>query len=105
MKKSILLFFIPFFIWIMPIQALQKRPEPMHMKTSIIVPCHFKHFILVPGLLENLKNQTVMPDEVIISITEQHFQMVEKDDLSKVKEINWPFDVKIVIDPSLISSP
>jgi hypothetical protein len=106
MKKKIAsLFFLLFFIAAIPVQALQKRAEPICMKTSIILPCHFKHFHLVPQLLENYKMQTVLPDEIVISLTEHHFQMIDKNDLSRVTDVNWPFLVTIVIDPSPVSSP
>lgn len=106
MKKQIpSIFLLLLLIASLPLQALQKRDEPIAVKTSIIIPCHAKHFHFVPELLDHYKKQTVWPDEVVISITEDHFQKIKNDDLIKVTGIHWPFDVKLAIDPSLESSP
>jgi cellulose synthase/poly-beta-1,6-N-acetylglucosamine synthase-like glycosyltransferase len=40
------------------------------LTTSIIIPCHYKHVQHLPNLLEKLNEQTVTPDEVVISISE-----------------------------------
>ena len=37
---------------------------------SIIIPCVYKHACYLQNLLEHYKNQTLLPDEIIISLSE-----------------------------------
>ena len=40
------------------------------LKTSIIIPCHPKHAQYLYELLKFYENQTILPNEVVISLSE-----------------------------------
>lgn len=44
----------------------------VHKTTSVIIPCTYKHAEQLYELLGSLENQTVLPDEVIVSLSEAH---------------------------------
>ena len=59
---------------------------------SVIVPCYYKHFNLLPELLQNMTMQTVLPEEVVISISE--CEKIDSKDRDKVTSISYPFKVR-----------
>lgn len=63
------------------------------MKTSIIIPCHPSHFPYLNALICSYENQTVLPDEVIISLSEAN--KVCKDQLESLRKASRPFDLII----------
>jgi len=65
-------------------------------KISIVIPCYFNHVQFLFKLLEYYESQTVLPDEVIISISEMH-RLAEpgRQEVEKIKEHEWNFSVKI----------
>ncbi|MCB1118604.1 MAG: glycosyltransferase [Chlamydiia bacterium] len=58
---------------------------------SVIVPCCKKHLHLLPPLLEELKMQTTLPDEVAISISECSTLPEE------LKNLSLPFELKVTL--------
>ena len=65
------------------------------LQVSVIIPCHFKHVIHLENLLKHYESQTVLPDEVVISISE-----VEKAPESLIDSLmnkNWAFPVKYIL--------
>lgn len=46
-----------------------RRPKPLAVQTSVLVPCIGKHVDLLPDLLRHLAGQTCRPDEVVISVS------------------------------------
>jgi len=63
------------------------------MKTSVIIPCHPSHFSYLDSLIASYENQTVLPDEVIISLSEA--DKVCKDQLECLQKASRPFDLII----------
>jgi hypothetical protein len=49
--------------------SLEPRLEPVHLRTSVIIPCYEKHLPYLGHLLEAFSHQTVIPDEVVLSFT------------------------------------
>ncbi len=73
---------------------LKKRPAPIHVTTSIVVPCVPIHFQYIPELLEGYTRQTVLPDEVVISLSEG--LKVNRMEMADVKDRSWPFKLLII---------
>lgn len=60
-------------------------------KISVIVPCHYSHFYLLHDLVEAYANQTVIPNEIIISLSQS--DQIPAPDITAFKTKNWPFKV------------
>ena len=71
-----------------------KREEPLELKTSIIIPCTANHFQHIGLLLEKYAQQTHLPDEVVISLSQVEWLLEET--ISAVETFPWPFRVKIL---------
>ncbi len=80
------------------IAALGRREIPIPMRTSVIVPCHYKHFYLLPDLIDYYAQQHVRPDEFIISLTTSQKKYIPTDLIECVLTKQYPFVVKIVED-------
>lgn len=70
------------------------RIPKQNYKTSIIIPCHYVHFKHLEGLLNSLTKQTVLPDEVIISLSEVH--RVDQEQLKRFLGLKYPFSFKVI---------
>lgn len=75
-------------------EGLIVRDKYTPMKISIIVPCHFKHFPYIHELLNCFSNQTVLPDEIVISLSEAG--KISSDEISAIENSEWPFKLTIV---------
>lgn len=73
---------------------LVERQEKRSMTTSVIVPCVARHFFWLAGLLESYQNQTVVPDEVVISLSE--VENLKSIEISKLENGLWNFKLKIL---------
>ncbi len=73
---------------------LAPRQEKRAMTTSVIVPCVARHFFWLSGLLESYQNQTVVPDEVVISLSE--VEKLRPIEISKLENGSWSFKLKIL---------
>lgn len=60
-------------------------------RTSVIIPCYYKHFIHLFELLSDYCQQTIKPDEIVISLSEAH--LVDQNEIYKLTNYNWPFPV------------
>ncbi len=90
------LFLLALFCYALSLESLERRPEALNLKTSILVPCHYKHFQFIPDLLKCYAEQTVTPDEVVISL--QQYHLIPGEAISEVLDKTWPFSLKIVFD-------
>ena len=64
------------------------------IKTSVIIPCFYGHFQHLDELMNALCNQTVLPDEIVISLSE-----IDKLDPILVENFEnkqYPFPVKLI---------
>lgn len=83
-------FLLPLFFMIVNVFQCQG----VTLKTSVIVPCFYGHFKYLEGLMDALGKQTVLPDEVVVSLSE-----VDKVDpllLKNFQEQVYPFQLKLV---------
>jgi glycosyltransferase involved in cell wall biosynthesis len=64
-------------------------------KTSVIIPCCAKHAQHLYSLLELLEKQTILPDEVVISLSES--TSVDSAVMSQLQNSSWPFPVKLLL--------
>jgi glycosyltransferase involved in cell wall biosynthesis len=63
-------------------------------KISVLIPCCAKHAPHLPGLLELYEQQTVLPDEIVISLSE--VPQVPEDIITKIRESVWRFPVILI---------
>ena len=66
------------------------------IKTSIIVPCHPAHAPYLYNLLKCYEKQTVLPTEVVISLSEA--DRVDNDLIKRLQEKKWAFPVKLILN-------
>lgn len=64
------------------------------LKTSIIIPCHYRHAIHLDELLKLYERQTVLPDEVVISLSES--DKVSSEIIDNLNNGPWSFPVKLI---------
>lgn len=69
--------------------------EAKNLKTSLIIPCTYKHAHLLYPLLKLYERQTVLPDEVIVSLSEAN--QVSPDIINALQQESWIFPVKLLI--------
>jgi len=84
---------ICFFIFL-PLIGRKPLKHPRKLKTSVIIPCYYRHAQYLYSLLQLLQNQTTLPDEVVISISE--CDKIEPSILEALDEEAWIFPVKII---------
>lgn len=80
--------------FICKLEAPEERSSHTQMKTTIIIPCHYLHFYLIPELLSHYENQTIIPDEIVVSLSEAH--KVQDKLIVKVENTKYPFQLKII---------
>jgi len=76
------------------IESIEKFPKPLNLKTSVIIPCHYSHFFLLYDVLESYQNQTVYPDEVVISLSEVN--KIPNQAIQDLQNRDYPFQVTIL---------
>jgi glycosyltransferase involved in cell wall biosynthesis len=81
------------------ILCAQNTPENHLQKEiiSVLIPCCAKHAPHLPALIELYEHQTVLPDEIVISLSEAH--QVSGDIITKIQETAWRFPVIIITSP------
>lgn len=72
-----------------------RRLLPEQFTTSIIIPCYYKHAHLLYPLLNYYTQQTVLPDEVVISLSE--YKQVPDTLLEELAHASWPFPVTLIL--------
>lgn len=66
-------------------------------KMSILIPCHYSHFPLLEELLQAYAEQTVIPEEVVISLSQ--YQEVEIGSIDALEQKTWPFKLIVLKQP------
>lgn len=64
------------------------------LTSGVAVPCYYKHFKYLHGLLKSLEQQTRLPDEVVISLSQ--IENLTQDEMDALEFYPWPFSVKII---------
>lgn len=93
-KISVLFLFLCVSVHLYSFNNLIPKQDKCAMTTSVIVPCVARHFFWLSGLLESYQNQTVMPDEVVISLSE--VEKLRPIEISKLENGTWGFKLKIL---------
>lgn len=83
-----------FVLFIMSIFCVRST-QAATLKVSVIVPCYYKHAQHLVSLLELYEQQVVLPDDVVISISEVH--KVEPYILKELETRIWKFPVKVLM--------
>lgn len=82
------------FVWLIAqmgaIFGVEKRMKQVNYSVSVAVPCHYLHVKYLKRLLEAYQHQTVLPLEIIVSISQAN--LVEHE-LAEIKKLQWPFPV------------
>ena len=73
---------------------LKKRKVPQSLTTSVIIPCHYGHFKHLFALLEIHTQQSVIPDEIIISLSES--EKIPIEEINALKDYPWPFKFTLI---------
>lgn len=73
--------------------------EKKTVKISVIIPANYKHAKHLNGLLHILEQQTVLPDEVVISLSESG--KVEPEIIEALRNTPWAFPCKLITSPSV----
>lgn len=84
MKKVLMLFLVIFI----------NNTTAKNLTTSLIIPCHYKHVILLESLLHLYEEQTILPDEAIVSISE--YNKSDNSIVENLNSTNWKFPIKIL---------
>jgi glycosyltransferase involved in cell wall biosynthesis len=82
-----LIFFICVIVW-------GQTQELTALSSSIAVPCYHKHFKYLSTLLVSLTQQTHLPDEVVISLSQ--VENLAKEEIDALENGPWPFHVAII---------
>src|ERR1700722_3653817 len=72
-----------------------RRFIPEQFTTSVIIPCYYKHASLLRPLITQYAQQTVLPDEVVISLSQ--YQRVADETIKELVESSWPFQVTLIL--------
>ena len=65
-----------------------------HLKTSIIIPCHYRHACHLYDLISLYEEQTVLPDEIVISLSQSN--QVSQEIIHNIESASWAFSVKLL---------
>lgn len=76
------------------IPSLVPKNNAEKMTTSVIVPCVARHFFWLSGMLEAYQNQTVRPDEIVISLSE--VESLSSKEIDLLEKGLWDFKLKII---------
>jgi hypothetical protein len=64
------------------------------LECAVAVPCYWRHFQYLGGLLQALAEQTVKPVEVVISLSQA--EMLSPEELDALERVDWPFRLRIL---------
>jgi len=71
----------------------QKLDNIVDKTVSVVIPCHCAHAKYLKECLERFANSTVIPDEIIISVSEAYKVQSE---IHMLVSTSWPFYLKIL---------
>lgn len=75
--------------------ALSSTLKATPISISIIIPCIWKHAQHLYPLLKLYERQTVLPDEIIISLSEAN--LVNATLIAEIESKKWPFPVRLLL--------
>lgn len=81
---------------------INARPYRESFTTSIVVPCHSKHARSLNELIDNLEQSSVLPDEVVISLS--GVKNIAEGVVGNIKKSN-KFKISIIVANEELSEP
>lgn len=75
--------------------SLNQEEKIFSSSTSVIIPCHIGHFWRLENLLQKYKSQTVLPDEVVISVS--NVGLLSEEIKETILGNHWPFKIKLIL--------
>jgi hypothetical protein len=102
-KKLIILICTSFFS--VANAQIERREIPAKLTTSLIIPCHLGHAKYLPNLVkEYVYNQTVLVDEIIISLSNiESVPSVHPTVLGELENTQWPIPVVVIKNEGAVS--
>lgn len=82
--------------------SLEKRPFPKVMTASVIIPCHYKHARFLSQIIKEYSSGTVLPDEIVISLS--NADKVPQEIINAIKGSDYPFDVVLLTSDQPLSA-
>ena len=73
---------------------IETKYNMIEKSISIIIPCYYKHFKHINNLLKLYDQQTLLPKEIIIVLSE--YTKLDKNVISKMEDKIYNFDLKII---------
>lgn len=64
------------------------------LKTSVIIPCHFKDSNYLEEVLVAYEQQSIVPDEIVISLSKAH--LADQEILQCIENQIWPFSLTVI---------
>jgi len=98
-RRIILLFFILSCCFVF---SLEKRLTPIAMTTSVIIPCHYKHARFLSQIIKEYSSGTVLPDEIVISLS--NADKVPQEMINAIKGNDCPFAVVLLTSDQPLSA-
>ena len=74
--------------------ALEPRKEMRQVTVSLIIPCAAQHFIHLEPLLDLVANQTRIPNEVIVALSET--KRLEKGAIDALEAKHFPYSLRLL---------
>lgn len=78
----------------LPMIGIERKTVATPLKISVIIPCHPAHFLMLEPLFIAFQNQTSLPDEIVVSLSEAG--QVPQHAILSLEQKNWPFHVSIL---------
>ncbi len=76
-------------------KALMEGNDHNVVRVSLIIPCHPVHAPYLYALLKELEKQSMLPDEVIISLSE--YEKVPIEIMEELEQARWNFPVTLIL--------
>lgn len=83
------------FVYMIVLLGSHYPPIYPTMKTSLIVPCAAQHAQHLHEILAHYETQTLLPDEIVISLSE--YRNVDPTIIETLQEQPWPFPVLLLL--------
>lgn len=64
------------------------------LTAGVAIPCYYKHFNYLPALLESIGEQTRLPEEVVISLSQ--VELLTEEVVDGLANQPWPFKLTII---------
>lgn len=94
MKNIIFLIIIHLPLIFSPNIRQTEKLNKLDQTVSIIIPCYQGHFKFLNELILDLCKQTILPNEIVISLSEA--DKIDREEIDKLRNINVPFKLILI---------